>query len=138
MIGYSHSKLANVLFTIELAKRLKGTGVTVVSLCPGFINTDLARNANCFMRFIVSCIAKNRKAGAATPVFCAVSKDIPNHSGEHFLLVLIYFFFYFLINLIMSLYFFYSESKPEKHVEKLTSDEDAKRLWDLSAQMVKL
>lgn len=42
--AYSQSKLANVLFARELAKRLKGTGVTVNALHPGVVDTELARN----------------------------------------------------------------------------------------------
>lgn len=42
--AYSQSKLANVMFTRELAKRLQGTGVTVYSLHPGVISTELTRH----------------------------------------------------------------------------------------------
>lgn len=42
--GYSQSKLANVLFTRELAMRLKATGVTVNALHPGTVNTELSRD----------------------------------------------------------------------------------------------
>lgn len=42
--AYSQSKLANVMFTRELAKRLQGTGVTTYSLHPGVISTELSRH----------------------------------------------------------------------------------------------
>lgn len=42
---YNNSKLCNILFTKELAKRLQGTGVTTYSLHPGVVRTDIARNA---------------------------------------------------------------------------------------------
>jgi len=46
--AYSQSKLANVLFTRELAKRLEGTGVTVNALHPGTVQTDLLRHYKFF------------------------------------------------------------------------------------------
>jgi NAD(P)-dependent dehydrogenase (short-subunit alcohol dehydrogenase family) len=49
-IAYGQSKLANVLFSRELAKRLEGTGVTSNSLHPGAVNTELAKNLDCFTR----------------------------------------------------------------------------------------
>jgi len=42
---YSQSKLANVMFTRELAKRLKGTDVTVTALHPGVVDTEIFRNS---------------------------------------------------------------------------------------------
>lgn len=41
---YQNSKLANALFSKELAKRLQGTGVRTYALCPGFVYTDLGQN----------------------------------------------------------------------------------------------
>ena len=49
-LGYSNSKLANVLFASELAKKLEGTGVVVNSCCPGPVQTDVNKNLNVFMR----------------------------------------------------------------------------------------
>jgi NAD(P)-dependent dehydrogenase (short-subunit alcohol dehydrogenase family) len=75
--GYSQSKLANVLFTRELSRRLKGTGVTVNCLHPGTINTNLSRHMNkmslLFNKFLVKpflfLFFKTPKAGAQTTVF---------------------------------------------------------------------
>lgn len=49
---YSQSKLANVLFAKELAKRLEGTGVTVNSLNPGVVNTFIFKNIQEKLKFI--------------------------------------------------------------------------------------
>lgn len=49
--AYAQSKLANVLFTRELAKRLNGTGVTVNALHPGMVDTELMRHMSVFTNF---------------------------------------------------------------------------------------
>jgi NAD(P)-dependent dehydrogenase (short-subunit alcohol dehydrogenase family) len=48
--GYGNSKLANILFTRELSKKLEGTGVTINCLCPGPVDTNAPRNLNVVMR----------------------------------------------------------------------------------------
>lgn len=48
--GYGNSKLANILFANELSRKLAGTGVTVNSLCPGAVDTDVTKNLNFVMR----------------------------------------------------------------------------------------
>lgn len=50
--AYSQSKLANVLFANELAKKLEGTGVTVNSLHPGIVDTDLMRHMSIYSSWI--------------------------------------------------------------------------------------
>lgn len=50
--AYSQSKLANILFTVELAKRLKSTGVTVNALHPGIVDTELMRHMSIFKSYI--------------------------------------------------------------------------------------
>ena len=89
--AYSQSKLANILFTIELAKRLKGTNVTAVSLHPGVINTELTRNLygcfGCLAKVCLPCITccwKTPNEGAQTTIYCATSPDLPKHNGSYF------------------------------------------------------
>lgn len=50
--AYNQSKLANVLFTRELAKRLSGSGVTVNAVHPGIVDTELMRHMGIFNSFL--------------------------------------------------------------------------------------
>ena len=94
LYAYRQSKLGNVLFTIELAERLKGTGVTVVSLHPGAVNTEIIRtdpNSSLFSRFLAAItmplfvlFGKNSIEGAATTIHCAIDEEVPNHSGAYY------------------------------------------------------
>ncbi|KAG7470535.1 hypothetical protein MATL_G00114870 [Megalops atlanticus] len=85
---YSHSKLCNVLFTHELAKRLQGTNVTCYSLHPGAVHTELARNANRLMLFlmkpIITLFLLDPEAGAQTTLHCALQEGIEPLSGCYF------------------------------------------------------
>ncbi len=91
---YSQSKLANILFTVELADRLEGTGVTVCALHPGVIATDLFRQQenqtcsySCFMccfKPFVKCFGKTLEEGAATTIYCATDPSIPDYNGRYF------------------------------------------------------
>lgn len=88
--AYQQSKLANVLFTKELARRLSGTGVSVFALHPGIINTELCRHVQ--ERFRITAIAsylkkwllKTPQAGAQTSIMCCVDPDLDAMSGEYF------------------------------------------------------
>lgn len=85
MSVYRQSKLAIVLFTKELAKRLKGTEVTANCFMPGLVYTGLFRNASALTRMIIKSMATTspRKA-ARTPVYLATSLDVERISGECF------------------------------------------------------
>lgn len=84
----ARSKLCNVLFTIELARKLRNTSVTSYSLCPGAVNTDVFRTCPPFMKFLIyyvlSWFSKSPQEGAQTTIYCAVEKDIEFLSGQHF------------------------------------------------------
>nr|XP_017014762.2 retinol dehydrogenase 13-like [Drosophila takahashii] len=90
--AYSQSKLANVLFTRELAKRLEGTGVTVNALNPGSVNTELARDWNTlngyFIRYVLKPlmwpILKTPKSGAQTSIFLSLDRDLERVTGRYF------------------------------------------------------
>ncbi|XP_017108597.2 retinol dehydrogenase 13-like [Drosophila bipectinata] len=91
-LAYSQSKLANVLFTRELAKRLEGTGVTVNSLHPGVVNTELARNwaffqtnlAKYVIRPAIWPLMKTPKSGAQTTIYAALDPELEKVSGLYF------------------------------------------------------
>jgi len=84
---YAQSKLANILFTYELAKRLKGTGITVNALHPGGVATNLGRN-NGWIRHIIKRLVKRKLIspvdGAQTSIYLATSKDVQGVTGKYF------------------------------------------------------
>jgi NAD(P)-dependent dehydrogenase (short-subunit alcohol dehydrogenase family) len=83
--AYARSKLMNVLFTVELARRLEGTGVTVTALHPGVIGTRLL--VTYFPRFlqpIVSRVTGTPDEGADTVVYLATSPDVEGVTGQYF------------------------------------------------------
>ena len=109
---YSMSKLANVLFTVELARRYKGLvfsflksinqylnsiflntdkQITVVALHPGVIQSELWRYTdnqsgiiNSLTRCFIRRFGKNSKQGAQSTIYCAINEDIPKKSGFYF------------------------------------------------------
>ena len=76
--AYSISKLANVLFSVTLADKLLGTGVTSNSLHPGVVTTKLLRDA-----FSMSGVST--ADGAKTSVYLATSADVDGVTGEYFI-----------------------------------------------------
>ncbi|XP_053399651.1 retinol dehydrogenase 13-like [Mercenaria mercenaria] len=119
--AYNQSKLANVLFTRELSKRLQGTGVTVNSLHPGIIKTELGRYMGItwwrkilLMPFFLL-IIKNPIQGAQTTIHCAVSQELDGVSGKYF-----------------------SDCAIKEEAPQAQDDEAAARLWKVSEEMVGL
>jgi NAD(P)-dependent dehydrogenase (short-subunit alcohol dehydrogenase family) len=85
---YANSKLFNILFSYDLARRLEGTGVTVNVLHPGVIRTNLGKNNNNklikLMSLIFRLFMKSPEKGARTTVYLASSPEVENISGEYF------------------------------------------------------
>jgi len=85
---YENSKLANILFTIELARRLEGTGVTVNALHPGFVATGFAKNNGKVIAALVSTfaprVARSPAKGAETSIYLASSTDVDGITGKYF------------------------------------------------------
>lgn len=84
--AYFQSKLANVLFTRELANRLKGTNVTANSLHPGTVQTELQRHLG-LLRFVLlplQVLTKTPKSGAQTSIMLAVDTNLQDVTGKYF------------------------------------------------------
>lgn len=122
--AYCHSKLANVIFSAELARRLEGTGVTTYSLHPGVIETELLRHQTILSNTVVKMLLKPItwlflkpvKMGAQTTIMCAVEPSLEKESGKYYL-----------------------ECQESKHVLDITRDRDvAKRLWEVSEKLTGL
>ena len=89
---YEMSKLCNVLFTRELAKRLEGTNVTANALHPGIVDTELMRHMGIVNSFFGKVIvwpflwmfSKNPYHGAQTTLYCSLDPSLEKVSGEYF------------------------------------------------------
>ncbi|KAJ8266383.1 hypothetical protein GJAV_G00129820 [Gymnothorax javanicus] len=86
--AYCNSKLCNVLFTHELAKRLKDTNVTCYSVHPGIVRTELSRNVSLWQKVFIEPVARllflDPVAGAQTTLHCALQEGIEHLSGRYF------------------------------------------------------
>lgn len=86
--AYCNSKLCNVLFTHELAKRLKGSNVTCYSLHPGVVRTGLSRHCSLWQKVFIEPIARllflDPEAGAQTTLHCCLQEGIEPLSGRYF------------------------------------------------------
>jgi retinol dehydrogenase-12 len=81
---YSLSKLANVLFTAELARRLAGSGVSAYSLHPGVVATDIWRELPFGLRHLVKLFMISPEAGARTTLHCATAPVESLESGAYY------------------------------------------------------
>lgn len=119
--AYSRSKLANILYTRELARRLEGTGVTVNVLHPGIVRTNLGRHINIpvlvkpLFNVVSWAFFKSPAEGAQTSVFLAASPEVEGVSGKYF-----------------------GDCKEEDLIPKAMDDLVARKLWDISEVMVGL
>uniref|UniRef100_A0A8L0DT33 Retinol dehydrogenase 12 n=2 Tax=Oncorhynchus TaxID=8016 RepID=A0A8L0DT33_ONCMY len=85
-LAYCQSKLANVLFARELARRLKGSSVTVNSVHPGSVCSDLVRHSTIMSLLfsLFSLFLKSPRDGAQTSIYCAVAEELHSLTGKHF------------------------------------------------------
>jgi NAD(P)-dependent dehydrogenase (short-subunit alcohol dehydrogenase family) len=113
--AYSHSKLANVLFTRELARRLEGTQVTANALHPGAVATSIFRNTPKPIEWLIKLFTMNPEKGAETSVYLATAREVEGLSGKYF------------------------EKKREKYPSRIAQDDAlARRLWEVSERMTGL
>ena len=83
---YSRSKLCNVLFTYELARRLEGTGITANALHPGLVASNILKNNGILGRFLNMALGVkgiSAKVGALTSVYAASSPEMEGVSGKY-------------------------------------------------------
>ena len=86
--AYSQSKLANIYFTYELARRLQGSGVTANCLHPGFVASRFGDDNGGWIGFVLgaakSLLAISEEDGAKTSVFLASAPEVQGVSGKYF------------------------------------------------------
>uniref|UniRef100_A0A3B3YWL1 Uncharacterized protein n=2 Tax=Poecilia mexicana TaxID=48701 RepID=A0A3B3YWL1_9TELE len=114
--AYGQSKLANVLFARSLAKRLQGTGVSVFSLHPGVVQSDLWRHQHQCIQVAVNIFrifTKTTVEGAQTTIFCAVEQGLESQSGNYF-----------------------SDCAAARCSRTAANDDLAQRLWEVSCDML--
>lgn len=112
---YGRSKLANVLFTYELSRRLAGKGVTVNALHPGLVGTNMGANNGWLVKFFLPLfrlVSMSPDEGAETSIYLASSSEVEGVSGK---------------------YFYQKKQIPSS---PNSYDEDiARQLWEVSAKM---
>jgi NAD(P)-dependent dehydrogenase (short-subunit alcohol dehydrogenase family) len=81
---YGRTKLMNVYFTHELARRLKGMGVTANSFTPGMCATNLGRYMSSFAQWFMRNFARTPEKGASTGVYLASSLEVEGVTGKYF------------------------------------------------------
>jgi NAD(P)-dependent dehydrogenase (short-subunit alcohol dehydrogenase family) len=115
MRAYGCSKLCNLYFTYELARRLQDTGVTVSAMHPGFVATNMAANNGWLVRLFLPLVHRNSltpEQGARTAVYLASSPDVEGVTGKYFV------------------------REREVDSDPVSYDEStAKRLWQVSERM---
>lgn len=113
--AYNNSKLYNVMFAMELAERLQGTGVTSNALHPGAVATDIVRDLPWLVRKIIGFLFIDPEKGALTNIMLASDPALENVSGEY-----------------------YDQCKVATHARDADDAALRKQLWDLSAELVGL
>ena len=82
--AYSQSKLANILFTRQLSKKLNGSKATANSLHPGFVQTSLFNGFPGWMMGLISPVMLSTQEGAQTSLYLAASPEVEDINGAYF------------------------------------------------------
>ncbi|PES93844.1 short-chain dehydrogenase [Bacillus cereus] len=113
---YAQSKLANILFTAELARQLEGTGVSAYSFDPGLVATNFNQDNGLVARLTMAAMkpfSRTPEEGAETLIWLAESTGVTNHSGCY-----------------------YADKQIGKTSEAALDKDAAKRLWDISEKQI--
>ena len=110
-VAYNQSKLANLLFSNELARRLDGTGVTSNAVHPGAIATNITRDLPWIARKLVGFMFKGVEHGAKAPVLLATDPTLETATGRY-----------------------WKELEEQTPSDEAQDVEIARRLWDESAR----
>ena len=116
--AYGQSKLANILFTRELARREKDHGITANCFHPGFVGSDFAKNNGLLARTVTTLLspfARSPEKGAETGVFLCTAPSLGSATGGYYL-----------------------DMKLRQPSRAAQSDEDASRLWQVSEELAGL
>jgi retinol dehydrogenase-12 len=81
---YGISKLANILYTKELARRLPRTRVTTYALHPGVVKSDIWRGMPAWLRSIIKLFMISNEKGAVTSVYCATAPELATVTGRYY------------------------------------------------------
>jgi len=112
--AYGQSKLANVLFAVEIARQLEGTGVTSNLLHPGGVRTDIMREMPWLVRSIVNLFFIDAETGARTSVMLASDPSLETTNGKYF-----------------------DQGKPDDYAEVAQDSLLRQRLWQESEAMTR-
>lgn len=116
--AYSQSKLANVLFTYELARRLEGTGVTANCVHPGVVRTGFGQedpNVAYRLTWVARPFMRTPERGAETVVYLGSSPEVEGVTGQY-----------------------WANRKPRSSAKRSYDPETARWLWEVSAQLTGL
>ena len=112
---YGASKLCNLLFTVELAKKLEGSGVTVNAVHPGWVGTALGANNGIVGKVITTLqkpFARSPEKGAETSIYVATNPELEGMNGKYFY-----------------------DCKEHKPTRAVRDENAAQHLWQISEQM---
>ena len=113
--AYNQSKLANIMFTVELAKRLEGSGVTANALHPGAVATDIVRHFPWLVRKLIGLVFISPEKGAKTTLMLSSEPQFDSETGKY-----------------------YNQCEPDTYSSLADDEELRKQFWRASEEAVGL